>query len=326
MKIGITTTVPSEIIFAAGHVPVDLNNIFVSDPEALWLVERAELAGYPRNCCAWVKGIYGTVTQRGGIDALLAVCEGDCSHTHALMETLQLHGVEVIPFAFPFDRDEAALRHEVDKLIHRLGTSWEEAENFRVKLHPVRQALKEVDRLTWEDNVVTSRENHRWLLSSSDFEGDTNNFKKQLDEFLCIARARNEEFSGKRLALVGVPPIFSDLFEMLEGLGARVVFNEVPRQFAMPFAAHNLVEQYLAYTYPYDIFTRLEDIEKAVSQRRIDGIIHYVQSFCFRGLHDMILRERFPELPILTLEGERPGPVDVRTQMRLETFVQMLRG
>ena len=30
-RIGITTTVPSEVIFAAGHTPVDLNNIFIGD-------------------------------------------------------------------------------------------------------------------------------------------------------------------------------------------------------------------------------------------------------------------------------------------------------
>ena len=33
-RIGITTTVPVEIIIAAGHTPVDLNNLFITDPEA----------------------------------------------------------------------------------------------------------------------------------------------------------------------------------------------------------------------------------------------------------------------------------------------------
>ncbi|RLB69432.1 MAG: 2-hydroxyacyl-CoA dehydratase, partial [Deltaproteobacteria bacterium] len=35
MKIGITSTIPVEVVLAAGHTPCDLNNIFISasDPE-----------------------------------------------------------------------------------------------------------------------------------------------------------------------------------------------------------------------------------------------------------------------------------------------------
>jgi len=62
-KIGITTTVPVEVIYAAGCVPVDLNNIFIASANPQQLVEGAELAGYPRNVCAWIKGIYSVVLQ-----------------------------------------------------------------------------------------------------------------------------------------------------------------------------------------------------------------------------------------------------------------------
>ena len=64
-KVGITTTVPIEVIYAAGHIPVDLNNAFVSREDNQRLVEEAELAGFPRNFCAWIKGIYGTVLFLG---------------------------------------------------------------------------------------------------------------------------------------------------------------------------------------------------------------------------------------------------------------------
>ncbi len=56
--IGITTTVPIEIIYAAGYIPVDLNNIFISDNDPYEMVDDAELRGLPRNTCAWTKGIY----------------------------------------------------------------------------------------------------------------------------------------------------------------------------------------------------------------------------------------------------------------------------
>jgi benzoyl-CoA reductase/2-hydroxyglutaryl-CoA dehydratase subunit BcrC/BadD/HgdB len=112
-----------------------------------------------------------------------------------------------------------------------------------------------------------------------------------------------------------------------------VVFNEMQRQFAMltscrGMACHapaesELVEQYARYTYPYRVWQRIDDVRAAVRERRIAGIIHYVQSFCFRAMEDVILREQL-DVPMLTLEGDRPGPLDARSQMRLESFLEML--
>jgi benzoyl-CoA reductase/2-hydroxyglutaryl-CoA dehydratase subunit BcrC/BadD/HgdB len=80
----------------------------------------------------------------------------------------------------------------------------------------------------------------------------------------------------------------------------------------------------LKYTYPYGITGRLEDIRKAIEERQLDGLIHYTQTFCFRQIYDIILRESLP-LPLLTIEGDKPGKVDSRTALRLETFVEMLK-
>ncbi|MBW1945496.1 MAG: 2-hydroxyacyl-CoA dehydratase, partial [Deltaproteobacteria bacterium] len=41
-------------------------------------------------------------------------------------------------------------------------------------------------------------------------------------------------------------------------------------------------------------------------------------------IYDIILRESLP-LPVLTLEGDRPGKIDGRTAFRLEAFVEMLK-
>ena len=90
LKIGITTTVPVEIILAAGYTPVDLNNIFIMDNEPNKLVEAAETAGYPRNICGWIKGLYSVVlSPENNINKIIAVTQGDCSNTHALMETFR---------------------------------------------------------------------------------------------------------------------------------------------------------------------------------------------------------------------------------------------
>jgi len=46
-NIGFTTSVPVEVIFAAGYRPVDLNNVFITDDNPGKLIEVAENAGFP---------------------------------------------------------------------------------------------------------------------------------------------------------------------------------------------------------------------------------------------------------------------------------------
>ena len=107
-------------------------------------------------------------------------------------------------------------------------------------------------------------------------------------------------------------------------MSCRVVFNEMPRQFAMLDLADDLVEQDRRYTYPYRVWGRIDDIRRQTRLRGIKGIINYVQSFCWRQMEDVILREEL-DVPVLTLEGDLPGALDARTQLRLESFVEMLK-
>jgi len=323
-KIGITTTIPVEIIFAAGHTPVDLNNILISNPEALRLTEAAEEAGYPRNICGWIKGLYAVVVQGGDIGRVIAVTQGDCSNTHALMETYQLAGVETIPFAFPFDRDYDLLRLQMEKLMAALGTDWDAVYAAKGRLDAIRAKVAEIDRLTWQAGTVSGWHNHLYQVSCSDFNGDPDAFERDVDAFLAATGNAAEFAAEVRLGFIGVPPILTDLYDYVERMGARVVFNEVQRQFAMPFATDDLVEQYQLYTYPYGVFGRIEDIRREIERRNIDGVIHYVQSFCFRQIEDIIFREKL-DVPILTIEGDKPSRVDARTRLRLDSFLEMLR-
>jgi benzoyl-CoA reductase/2-hydroxyglutaryl-CoA dehydratase subunit BcrC/BadD/HgdB len=324
MKIGITTTVPVEIIYAAGHVPVDLNNIFITHNQPESLVEQAELAGYPRNVCAWIKGIYSTVLENKDIRTIIAVTQGDCSNTHALMETLELAGVTVIPFAYPFDRDADLLRLQMDKLMDRLGTGWTAVQRTKKYLDEVRSRVWEIDIMTWRDNLVSGWDNHLFQVNCSDFQGDPAKFAREADAFIKAQRQKEPDRRSIRLGYIGVPPIMDDLYDYLEERGARVVFNETQRQFTMPYGVDDLVEQYRLYTYPYGIFYRLKDILVELERRKLDGIIHYAQSFCYRQIEDLIVRQKI-NIPVLTLEGDKPNRLDARTKMRLDSFVEMLR-
>lgn len=321
-KIGITTTVPVEIVYAAGWVPADLNNIFITDPNAGALVEEAELAGYPRNVCAWIKGLYSTVLK-GEIKTIIAVTQGDCSNTHALMETLQMAGIKVIPFAYPFDRDYDLLKLQMEKLMSQMGVDWGQVYRVKEKLDRIREKVWRIDRLTWLENAVSGWDNHLWQVNCSDFKGDPDRFQKEADGFLAEIKPRAVREKEIRLGYIGVPPIVDDLYDYLEERGARVVFNETQRQFSMPFEVEDLVEQYRLYTYPYGIFYRLDDIIPEIEKRNLHGIIHYAQSFCFRQIEDMIVRKKI-KIPILTLEGDKPNRLDARTKMRLDSFLEML--
>ncbi len=324
-RIGITTTVPSEIIFAAGGAPVDLNNIFISSADRAGHIRAAERAGYPRNVCAWIKGMYGCLAEGDDIGTVVAVTQGDCSNTHALMETLRLIGVETIPFAYPWSRERPALEREMDTLARTLGTTLDAAEGVREDLEPVRRDLDRLDEMTWRDGLVSGEENHRWLVSSSDFEGSPEQFGGRLARFIEAAERRGPVEDGVRLGCIGVPPILDDLHGAIGEFGGRVVFNEVQRQFSMPERGGDLVDQYLAYTYPYSVFHRLDYIGREIDRRSIAGIIHYVQSFCHRHIEDLVVRDRL-DAPVLTIEGESPGAVDARTKIRIQAFIEMLAG
>lgn len=323
--VGMTTTIPVEVVLAAGHRPVDLNNIFINDPDPAGLVRTAELAGYPRTACAWIKGLYALL-QKHRVDEVIMVVEGDCSQTHAMMETLRDDGVTLVPFAFPYDRDPERLRHEIQRLLDHFGVSWPAAEQVREELAPLRRKVARLDEMTWQTGTVSGFENHLFQVSCSDFGGDIAAFEADVDAVLTEAASRPARDWKLRLGYVGVPPIYSDLYSFLEERQVLVAYNEVQRQFAMADGLDgDLLSQYIHYTYPYDIFGRLEDIGREVERRRLDGIVHYVQSFCFRQIQDIMIRSRL-SCPVLTLEGDAPGPLEGRNRLRLEAFLETLEA
>jgi len=323
-KVGFTTTIPVEVVLAAGLTPVDLNNLFIADQGARALAAEAEAAGFPRTICTWIKGIYAALQHHPEIRTVIVACQGDCSYTQALGEILEAEGRQVIHFKFPYPRNREQLAREIGNLRNRLGASEARVVQVQERLAPLRRALQRLDRLTWESGRVSGKENFQLLIASTDFASDPTAFEPRISAFLQEAEQRRPRDYPVRLGFAGIPPIFTDLWEYLEELGAGVVFHEFPRQFSMPHAGRNLAEQYFHYTYPYEIAGRLADLLAAVRTRRLDGLVHYTQSFCFRQMFDQTIRERL-NLPILTIEGDRPASLDSRTRMRLEAFVDVLR-
>lgn len=323
-RIGITTTVPSEVLIAAGYQPVDLNNIFVVNENYYKYIERAERDGFPKSMCAWIKGLYG-VCMEENIDAIVGVHEGDCSNNKSLNEVLQRKGIRVIPFSYPGSRKLDDVTREIRKLMAYFEVSIEEVEAVRCTMNQIRSKAVELDCLTYKENKITGFENHLMQLCMSDFNGDIQAYGEAMDQLIKEAETRTPQPQRIRLGYIGVPPMTGDLFEFVEDFDARFVYNEVQREFAFPrhASADTLFEQYWDYTYPYDSDFRIDVIKQVVEERQLDALIHYTQAFCHRAVDDLILKMEL-DIPILNIEGDKLNRLDARTKLRIEAFLDML--
>lgn len=323
-KIGLTTTVPVEILIAAGYSPVDLNNIFVTSENYSRYIEIAERDGFPRSLCAWIKGLYGVCLEHD-IKEIIGVVEGDCSNTKALVEVLSSKGIKVYPFSFPHSHNLDDVTRELQKLMDIFNVSTEDVEKVRNRLNKVRVLAKEIDELTYIDNKASGFENHLYQVSSSDFNCNVDLFEKDLKAKILGIIERQPTKRKIRLGYVGVPPMTADIYEFVENFDAGFVYNEVQREFAFPRAgeAKDIFQQYYDYTYPYDISFRMLELKKQIEERKLDGIIHYTQAFCYRGIEDIILKKEL-NIPILNIEGDKSNTLDARTKLRIEAFLDML--
>ena len=317
--IGITSTIAQEIVWSSGEKLVDLNNLFVEGDSAHY-IDIAERNGFPGNICSWIKGMYGVIKEHK-ITKVIGVTEGDCSTTKGLMEILAQEGIEVIPFSFPHDRDYTKLQQEFTKLIDYLNTDWLSVNTKFQELNRIRNSLQELDILAGK-GVISSKDLYLWQVTSSDFGGDPERYHQQLREYL-VTKEIIKKSKSINLGYLGVPPIQPEVIDIVEELGGRINFFEVPRQFCLIPSQEDIVKAYQEYTYPYDISQRLVDIKQQLKKRNIKGLINYTQSFCFRQIEDIIFKREL-DIPILTLELDRPGIVDTRTRLRLESFIESL--
>jgi len=241
------------------------------------------------------------------------------------MSILKDENKVILPFSYSYEKKREFTDAEISKLEKYFGVNRQQTQAIKTELDNIREKLILLDQLTWKTNQVSSFENHLWLVSSSDFNGDYIKYSKELDEFIKQAKTRTPAPSNIRLGFIGVPPILENLYEFIEECSARVVFNEVQRQFSMFYLKKDIIDQYLSFTYPYSIFDRIADIQQAVTERQLDGLISYTQSFCHRQLDQITLKKHI-NIPILQLEADQPSKLDARSKLRIESFLEMIEG
>ncbi|MCB5252626.1 MAG: 2-hydroxyacyl-CoA dehydratase [Candidatus Cloacimonadaceae bacterium] len=319
-RIGFTTSLPVEVLYAAGHFPIDLNNIFLSQDSSAH-IHKAELKGFPRSLCSWIKGNFSSALS-SDLDEVIGIVQGDCSNSSSLLEMIAEEEIDIYRFSFPPQKEYAALDAEISRLEEHYGVSRKLTLETKAWLDEIRRKLIELDKLCYSDRKVSGRDNHLWLVNSSDFQGDPARFERELDEFLYQARASKPLPTRLRLGYLGVPPIFRDLYDVISEQGGDVLFNEVQRQFSMPHLKQDIVEQYLIYTYPYSVLDRLKDIKEQIQLRDLQAIVAYTQAFCHLQIDNLLLKKHI-KLPFLNLEGELPEKLDSRTILRLESFFEV---
>jgi len=99
---------------------------------------------------------------------------------------------------------------------------------------------------------------------------------RELEDAISSIEKREPKTESKRIGYIGVPPINADIYEFIESLDARVVYNEVQRQFTMADSVgiEDIVEEYRRFTYPYGIRGRLEDIPPGEKERLMGYTLH----------------------------------------------------
>ncbi len=322
-KIGFTSTIPIEVLFAAGKVPVDLNNYFVTNPNREQMLYDAEKNGMPRTVCSWIKGIYSCFNLQ--LEKIIFVEGGDCSNTIALREVAEYEGIDLISFHYPIKQDSKLCLNSIENLSRTFGLKMSAVRDIYKRLQRVRRKLRKLDQAGYEQTgVLKSSEIFEILISSTDFNGNIDSYEARLESLIHkLGTSVQKKKKLLRIGLCGVPPIFQDLFDYLEKLGASVVYNEIPLEFAM-LEGDQIEEAYSRYTYPYGIFVRLKKIKQEIKRRQIDGVIHYVQSFCYRNIENIVLKKEIDK-PVLTFEGDSTFSLSPRDKLRLENFVEMLK-
>jgi predicted CoA-substrate-specific enzyme activase len=318
--VGISSTVPIEVIYSGGFVALDLNNIFISSPSPLELLKKStEFA--PRAVCSWTRGVLAAAVFLKLKNAVI-VTEGDCAHTIPITDILAYRNMNVFSFEYPLNHDFNRLKNEIDRFIEYYKTDISSCEKIKEEFDRCRAVLKKIDDLTYKELKVSGFENHLNLVSASDFNCDPVLFYKNAREFLNEAEKRPSKSVSLRIGHAGIPPIFSDYYNYISSLGSEVIYNETQRQFSMiDGVGRDLYGAYHNYTYPYSFQNRLKDIKKAISERELDCLIHYVQSFCFHQIEDRMLKNELGDFPLLTIEGDYPAPLNENDRLKIESFI-----
>jgi benzoyl-CoA reductase/2-hydroxyglutaryl-CoA dehydratase subunit BcrC/BadD/HgdB len=305
--VGITALVPPELIFACGKKPCDINNY----------VPKSNLQPASK-LCAWT-AIWRDMILKGEIslDLLVVVAGGDCHNALVDGQKVAMKGLSTFFLFYPFGDDPDYLKNQLEELSLFLGGIVEPKAFEEVR--KLKKKVLEIDHKR-VNGKISAENAFEIMVSASDLRGDLTRFKMHIDE----VEEQKQEYTN-RIALLGVPPIYSDFHNTLKSLGLHVVYDELPFEFAK-LSGENIkviAKNYCSYTFARNLEFRLNFLETELKKRKVDGVIHYTQFACHHLLEDDVFRERL-NYPFLTIQGDLPGKTPKQVKLRLEAFSEML--
>lgn len=322
-RVGLFSTVPVEVLFAANREPVDLNNLFVASQAPGEFLRQSDVLGLAPTLCAWTRGLFG-VSVASEFSTVVVVPQGDCSSNVTMAGLLEQRGVQVVEFSYPVGLADATgmLEREIERFAGCFSVPLGRVQEQFERLRPVRELLDRLDRMNWIDRVVPGSVARQYLLQSTDMGGNSALFQRRLESLLGEFEDARPG-AGPRMAVFGVPAIIGGLVERLEAGGAGVVLCETESDFAMIPPAASLVDQYLRYAYPYGIEGRLKRFVRLARARGVDGVVVYSQAFCHHNLEMACVESALTEWPTLFLEGDLPQALSPRDAVRLDGFMEL---
>jgi len=329
--IGITALVPPEIIYACGHVPVDLNNIVVRSRES---VPQERL-------CAWAAGWRKLVIERRcRVDAVVVVAGGDCHNSLVEGQKIEMAGIPVYYYSYPFDGSAERLLEENQRLIEWLGGIHDNDNKAMKRIYKIKKKVMRIDTLRAK-GIFSAHDAFEVMISCSDLCSDILSYEKKVDALLDkvppVSSGGNgrkdspssENVSGRsevlRAALLGVPPVYVDFHKRCSEMGVDIVFDEMPYEFARLCGKDlkTLSESYASYSFALPLSTRFARLKPILEERGVEAIIHYTQYACHHTLEDSLIRKFFNK-PVLTIQGDLPGQMPEGVALRIESLAQML--
>lgn len=302
-----TALVPPELVFACGAEPFDVNNVIPSSKR------------YPKSkLCAWT-AIWSEmlVNKEIEIDSLIVVAGGDCHNALVDGQKVQRSGIPTHFFFYPFDGNPEYLESQLESLSGFLG-GVRYPGKFR-EISKLKKLGKKIDKKRCNGRISPA-DAFSILISFSDLCGDLN----KLETAISSVREQKIELNN-RIALIGVPPIYSDIHEVAQELGLQVVFDELPFEFIRHSGndIHSTARDYSGYTFARPLDFRFGFLKKELEKRKVGGVIHYTQFACHHMLEDEVLRDEL-DCPVLTIQGDMPGKTPEQVKLRLEAFGEML--
>ena len=178
----------------------------------------------PRAQCQRLLDLLVGGATPGTVDKVIAVTQGDCSNTHALMETLEFEGIPAIPFMYPYDRDKQFLKLQIGKLSRELGEPSLAVESLAVLAHISLAEGNLAQAQTQVDEVIA-------FLEDNSLDGADEPFRVYLSCYHVLRRNQDPR-AQKTLA---------EAHRLLRARAAKIGDDELRRSFLEDVTAHREV-------------------------------------------------------------------------------------